>query len=139
MAAAIVLVFAPIACAGGDGALDTAEAFREWLLANRDHVGLVAMRLGTEPDTLALNADTRFPLASTRKVLILGTYAEQVASGKLNPRTRVPVAEIERWYWPTTDGGAHEHATDEWNSDRRITNGSVILDDVARAHDQVVR
>lgn len=53
------------------------------------------------------NADQAYPLASTFKVVLLLGYAEQVADGALDPAETVAFAELDRYYLPGTDGGAH--------------------------------
>ncbi|MBW3589464.1 MAG: class A beta-lactamase-related serine hydrolase [Actinobacteria bacterium] len=87
----------------------------------------------TEPH-IALNPQESFPLASTRKVLILGAYAVKVADGSFDPTQPVSVEDVERWYWEGTDGGVHELAKKEWVQQGKIS-GSVVLtlDDVVHA------
>lgn len=65
-------------------------------------------------ERLAVDADGLYPLASVRKVVTLGGYALAVASGGLDPREWVPARRIERWYWPGTDGGAHDRTREWW-------------------------
>ena len=48
-----------------------------------------------------------YPLASTIKIMILGVYAQGVAAGKYDPEERVALAELDAYYLPGTDGGAH--------------------------------
>lgn len=112
----------------------TPDAFLEWLRANRSHAGFVAYALGEQNRAILLNPDEKFPLASTRKVLILGAYGLAVAAGRLNPAQRVDVGDVERWYWPNTDGGAHPQAIADWRARGRIDAMSTVsLDDVAWA------
>jgi D-alanyl-D-alanine carboxypeptidase len=47
------------------------------------------------------------PLASTVKIVVAIEYAEQAAKGKINPNETVPISELEKYYIPNTDGGAH--------------------------------
>jgi D-alanyl-D-alanine carboxypeptidase len=47
------------------------------------------------------------PLASTVKIVVAIEYAEQAAKGKINPNETVPISELEKYYIPDTDGGAH--------------------------------
>ncbi len=60
-------------------------------------------------DTLVAeqNPDRKMPLASTVKTIIAIEFAQQAASGKINPADRVPLGELARFYIPDTDGGAH--------------------------------
>ena len=78
----------------------------EFLAMNPHRASLVVTRGDT---TLAMvNADRAMPLASTVKALIAVEYAFQAAAETLDPDARVPLAELERFYVPRTDGGAHE-------------------------------
>jgi Beta-lactamase enzyme family len=78
-------------------------------------VGVCVIEAGRE--RAARDADGLYPLASVRKVLTLGGYALAVAGGDLDPAAPVPVGDVERWYWPGTDGGAHRRARQRWGSD----------------------
>ncbi len=84
------------------------------------------------------NADTPFVMASTMKTVVLAAYADAVVAGALDPAERVAVREIERYYLPFTDGGAHKNGlarlglgADE--AGFAVDPGAAItLDDVAR-------
>lgn len=53
------------------------------------------------------NADEAYPLASTFKIVLLAAYAQEVAAGRLDSGEIVPFSDLETWYLPGTDGGAH--------------------------------
>lgn len=55
-----------------------------------------------------VNENERLPLASTVKIILAITYAQQAAEGKINPKQLVSVADLNKFYLPKTDGGAHE-------------------------------
>lgn len=107
-------------------ALQTPSDLLAWIERYPERVGLAAFAVGDEKNGVFVGADTKFALASTKKILILGAYAEAVAAKRLDPKEIVPLAAIERWYWPGTDGGAHERARAEWTD-------SIRLDDVVSA------
>ncbi|NNH70010.1 serine hydrolase [Nocardia uniformis] len=71
--------------------------------------------------------DDQQPIASAVKVVPLAAYARAVAAGTLDPRQRIPVTEWERWYFPGTDGGAHEQAR------TRLPGDTVTLDQMVSA------
>lgn len=98
----------------------------DWLGAHRDHVGVVVVDDGEE--VVAHQPDEKFALASTIKVLTLLAYAELVASGGVDAGARVTVEELDRYYLPGTDGGAHDNARAEWGDAQVIS-----LDQVVRA------
>ncbi len=75
-------------------------------------LGAVVLEAGVE--ATAIDPDGPYALASVRKVVTLGGYAVAVASGGCDPAKRVAVQDIDRWYWPGTDGGAHERVRDWW-------------------------
>lgn len=88
-------------------------------------VGACVMEAGIE--RAALDAGGLYPLASVRKVVTLGAYALAVAGGRLDPAEPVPIGDIEEWWWPGTDGGAHVRARQCWTGD------TMTLDEVAEA------
>ncbi len=54
-----------------------------------------------------INPNKVMPLASTVKIIIAIEYAEQAAAGKVNPEELIEVTELDKYYVPNTDGGAH--------------------------------
>ena len=88
--------------------IDGADALVDWIAAHPEAASVLVDdgrgRLITHL------ADRPRPLASAGKVVHLTAYAQAVVAGRLNPDTRVPVAEWERWYVPGTDGFAHRQA-----------------------------
>ena len=98
-------------------------------------VGLVAFQAGRETEGVYLNANATMPLASVAKLITLVAYAEAVAAGKMNPLEAIPLAELDRYYLPNFDLGAHRRAVNELREIGRILppddNPSVRLEDVA--------
>ncbi len=82
----------------------------DYLLANPQNVGLAAFRVGQEANGAYLNADAPMPLASVVKIIHLAAYAEAVAAGELDPASYVPLPELEQYYQPGLDLGAHQQA-----------------------------
>ncbi len=77
-----------------------------------------------------VNGDVSLPLASTMKIIVAIEYARQAAEGRIDPKKRVPLQALERYFIPRTDGGAHA----AWlGSVERLGDGeSVPLREVAR-------
>jgi len=84
------------------------------------------------------NADAPLVLASTVKIVVLAAYADAVANGELDPDERIPIADVEKYYLPMTDGNAHimglqsvglQTDDDGFARDQAAT---LTLDDVAR-------
>lgn len=55
-----------------------------------------------------VNSNTLLPLASTVKIIVAIEYAQQAAEGKINAQEEVTLKELDTFYVPKTDGGAHE-------------------------------
>lgn len=54
-----------------------------------------------------LNADTPLVTASMMKLVVLAAYETAVTNGELDPNEQIKIADLERYYLPKTDGGAH--------------------------------
>lgn len=97
-------------------------------------VGLVAFQAGRENEGVHLNANLPMPLASVVKIITLVVYAEAVATGELNPSEQVPLAELDRYYLPNFDLGAHRRAVSDLQLNGRVNspeeNPTVSLEDV---------
>jgi hypothetical protein len=95
---------------------------------------LVAYQAGREAEGVYLNADTLMPLASVAKLITLVAYVEAVAAGELNPLEQVTLAELDQFYLPNFDLGAHRRALAELTEDNRIispeSNPAVLLETV---------
>lgn len=100
-----------------------------------DTVGLVAFQAGREAEGVYLNASVPMPLASVAKLIVLVAYAEAVATGELDSLEQIPLAELDRFYLPNFDLGAHRRAVAELRELDRVhspdDNPTVSLDDVA--------
>jgi D-alanyl-D-alanine carboxypeptidase len=85
-------------------------------------------------DTLVATheADKKMPLASTVKTLIAIEFAQQAASGKINPEEQVPLSEPGRFYIPDTDGGAHPQWLKKIEESGLEKEGTVSLLEIAR-------
>lgn len=105
------------------------------LLDAPETVGLVAFQAGHEDEGIYLNSAVPMPLASVTKLIILAAYSEAVSSGELDPLEQITLAELDRYYLPNFDLGAHRRALAELGDLGRIhstdDDPSVSLDDVA--------
>lgn len=89
------------------------DDFGAYLRAREDRAGVTLVRRGTDGTWLpqhAHNADEKFPLASTRKVLILCALSERIHQGTVSADERLPLREVRRFHLPGTDGGAFAQA-----------------------------
>jgi D-alanyl-D-alanine carboxypeptidase len=78
------------------------------------------------------NANAKMPLASTVKIIVAIEFAQQVASGKIQPEAPIPLTELTKFYIPDTDGGAHPSWLKQMGEKNLIKNGSVPLLEVAK-------
>lgn len=85
-----------------------------------------------ENDTIVSRheADKVLPLASTVKIIVAIEYAEQAAAGQLNPDEPVALSDLETFYVPKTDGGAHEAWLETLGE--KLQNDAVPLREVVR-------
>lgn len=70
------------------------------------HAALMIQRNGKT--VVEVNPDQPLPLASTVKFIIAIAYAQAAAGGRLDAEESVPVAKLQHFYIPKTDGGAHQ-------------------------------
>ncbi|HEY2982001.1 MAG TPA: serine hydrolase [Anaerolineales bacterium] len=82
-------------------------AVLNYIRGHRNDVAIACLD-PAEPDAgLYHNADEAYPLASTFKLVLLAAYAQEVAAGRMDPQEEIPLAELDRYYLPGTDGEAH--------------------------------
>ena len=114
--------------------LRSVDDLLDFIDANRARVSLVAYRLDDPESAILLNPDVARPLASTIKILVLAGYAEEVDQSRWSPDERVPLADVEAFFLPGTDGGAHDRAVDVYRERGWLdASGAVSLRDVVWA------
>ena len=79
-----------------------------------------------------LNENQPMPLASTVKIMVAIEFAKQAGAKVINEETMVPLSELDKYYLPNTDGGAHPRWIDNETKLHHIKNEAVKLIDVAR-------
>jgi beta-lactamase class A len=99
---------------------EAAQSAFERILAAPETVGLAAYRVGQESQGVFLNAEAPMPLASVVKLIHLVAYVEAVAAGELNPNEQVSLEELESYYLPRLDLGAHAGALAELREEGRL-------------------
>ncbi len=111
----------------------SARAALAYLIDHPDDVGLVAYQLGSAANGVYVNRDAPMPLASLVKLVHLVAYVEAVAAGELDPLEQVPLAEVDRFYLPNFDLGAHRRAVSELEADGRLfgeANPTLLLEEI---------
>lgn len=76
-----------------------------------------------------VNPENLLPLASTVKIIIAIEYARQASNGKIDPLQEVSLKDLDVFYIPKTDGGAHEAWIASLKNGKKIEN--VHLSEVA--------
>ncbi|WP_375448000.1 serine hydrolase [uncultured Fibrella sp.] len=76
--------------------------------------------------------DQKMPLASAVKTIIAIEFARQAVAGKLDPAERVPLADLDLYYLPNTDGNAHPGWKQQLERQNLIVNETVPLLEVAK-------
>jgi len=67
-----------------------------------------AIKLVWNDSTLAeINGDRMMPLASTVKIIVAIEYAIQAAEGKIDADEKIAIVDLDKFFIPFTDGGAH--------------------------------
>jgi len=77
-------------------------------------------------------SDQLRPLASTVKIIVAIEYSHQAAHGEIDPAERVKTHDLDRYYIPGTDGGAHESWLRSIESKGHLQNETISLREVAK-------
>lgn len=107
-----------------------ADSLLNFINANKARASVYITRNDTA--IAKLNENKLMPLASTVKILVAIEFAQQVAHEVINENSFVPLSELEKYYIPNTDGGAHEAWLEYAKNSKAIVGDSVRLVDVAR-------
>lgn len=107
--------------------LKTPESMMDYILENPEKVSIAAYRLDRPEHGLFLNADQKRPLASTMKILVLAEYARQVSLGMVASEERARLEDVELFYLPWTDGGAHALAVRDFKEKGYIDSQNTVL------------
>ncbi len=97
----------------------------------QQHPDKAAILLVRNDSVLAhLNTNKLMPLASTMKIIIAIEYARQCAAGIIHPDDLVPLSEVNMFYVPRTDGGAHPTWLKEISN--QAVDGQVTIRSIAK-------
>ena len=110
--------------------LPTEDPVVAFIRANPGRSAVLLVRNDTT--LVSLRPDQPFPLASTVKIIVAIEFAKQAASGKLKADEPVLLSDIDRYYLPATDGGAHPEWKSGLKAQNLISNGRVPLLEVAK-------
>lgn len=107
-----------------------ADSMLQFISNNRSKASLYLIR----NDTLLakLNELNLMPLASTVKLLIAIEFAKQTGSNIISEDSTIAINELDKYYLPNTDGGAHPAWLEYEKKILHLKNDSIQLIDVAR-------
>jgi D-alanyl-D-alanine carboxypeptidase len=107
-----------------------ADSVLNFIAANKTRAALYLVRNDT---VLAKqNENKLMPLASTVKIMVAVEFAKQAASGIIDEDSYVAIQELDKYYLPNTDGGAHPQWLGYEKMKKHIKEDSIKLVDVAR-------
>nr|WP_232726144.1 serine hydrolase [Bacillus sp. FJAT-42315] len=109
---------------------DDPEYILEFLKENAEHKNVALSVQHNKEKWVEVNGGEPLPLASTVKAIVAIEYAKQAADGQVDPQQPVAFKELNAYYVPKTDGGAHEAWIDSVKKDKEID--SVSLSEVAK-------
>lgn len=89
------------------------------------------VRFNGEP-LVKRNPHTKLPLASTVKYMVAVEFARQAAEREIDTKQKVSLEELDHYYIPKTDGGAHEAWLEQIKKDNLTDGKSVALLEVVK-------
>lgn len=81
-----------------------------------------------DQNVVDINSNKALPLASTAKIIVAIEYANQAVESIIDPREEIALEELNKYYLPYTDGGAHEAWLDQFENSTQ----SVSLEEIAK-------
>lgn len=110
--------------------LKTEHDVLRYIQNNPDKASLYMLKNGVE--RISYHSEVRRPLASTAKLIVAVEFARQLVEQSLDGDELVPVEQLQRFYIPGSDGGAHEKWVQSVKSRNGIIAGKVPLLEIAR-------
>lgn len=107
-----------------------ADSFFNFILANKNRASVYITR--NDSVVASLNENKLMPLASTVKIMVAIEFAQQSAKDVINENSYISLNELDKYYIPNTDGGAHPAWLDYAKKNKLLKGDSVKLVDVAR-------
>lgn len=108
----------------------SAEYVLKILKKNRGNAALVFRE--NSKVRISIRPDYRLPLASTVKLIVAMEYAFQSKEGKIKVNEKISLTDLEKFYMPNLDGGAHQAWLNYIREQALITEEAITLREVAR-------
>jgi D-alanyl-D-alanine carboxypeptidase len=126
----ISVVIVSVLLVNAAAAQSTADSLLYFIKNNKSKAALYLVQ--NDVVLAQLNESKIMPLASTVKILVALEFAKQAGQNVFKKDKRVPVKDLNKYYLPDTDGGAHPAWLAYERSRKHLQNDSVALIDVAR-------
>ncbi|WP_080874529.1 serine hydrolase [Oceanobacillus timonensis] len=100
----------------------------DFIKENQDSERVSFLATWNDEPIAEMNTELAMPLASVVKIMIAMEFAGQAEAGDIDPSQTVAMEEVDKYYFPNTDGGAH----DAWKSTLEDEEGDVSLEQIAQ-------
>ncbi|MGG0186226.1 serine hydrolase [Bacillus rhizoplanae] len=111
---------------------DDAQYVASFVEENKDQKNSALLVKRNDKLVYSINSNVVLPVASTMKLIVALEFTRQVGEGKIDPNELVSMNDINRYYVPKTDGGAHERWQNVLMKKGLIEENAVTLEQVAR-------
>ncbi len=108
-------------------AQNAADSLLDFISKNKQRAALYLVQNDTV--MAQVNQNKMMPLASTVKIMVALEFAKQAAKNVVKENTLVSLKELDKFYLPNTDGGAHP----AWISYEK-KKGNILRDSIALMH-----
>ena len=90
-------------------------------------IAIACINLADSQNNFFQNKNQPFPLASAIKIVLLTAYATEVSATHLNPNETITISDLDNFYLPGTDGGAHNEFINSLGANRtKLTLDEVV-------------
>jgi D-alanyl-D-alanine carboxypeptidase len=107
-----------------------ADSMAAFIAANKDRATIYVLK--DDSIVCRQNEELPMPLASTVKILVAIEFAKQCGSNVIDENQWIAVKDLDRFYIPFTDGGAHAKWLNYAKAKKQLVNDSVQLINVAK-------
>jgi len=107
-----------------------ADSLLNFISNNRSRAAIYLVQNDTV--LASVNENRMMPLASTVKIMVALEFAKQAAKNVVNENSYLSIKELDKFYLPNTDGGAHPNWLQYEKLKGHIKNDSIQLINVAR-------
>lgn len=109
---------------------DLADSFFNFINANKNRSSVY---ISKDDSTIArLNEEKLMPLGNTVNIMVAVEFAMQASVNMIDKDANVSMNELDKYYIPETDSGAHEAWIAYEQQQKNIVNDSISLIEVAR-------